>query len=76
MAHIGVRHGDPARVVHDGCNFYKHKHPDYNFEPCDWAVSTIGKAYAMCNVANLNVRYTMNKRTGLLEQRRDNKRNI
>ena len=74
LVHIGFRHGDPAHLIHDGCKFYQQRHPDYNFEPCDWAVSTIGKAYDNASRANLHWKYAINKRNGVMEPRRDNKR--
>jgi len=74
LVHGGFRHGDPANLVHEGCKFYRQKHPDYNLEPCDWAQSQIGKAYALCNVPHLTSSYVMNRRTGLLMWRRENKR--
>ena len=76
LVHVGFRHGDPENLIHDGCKFYQHKHPDYNLEPCDWADSTIGKAYFNASRENLHWKYAINRRNGVMEPRRDKKRKL
>ena len=49
--HPGFR---TPEMDHSGCKFWRTKHPDYNYDPCDWAESFKGKIYIACGVNKLD----------------------